>query len=132
MNEFIDTNLLLRYLRGGPEDQFHRAQALIDSEVTLIVTEVALLEAAFVLRGQYGLSREQIVDVLLAFVQKENIRVHNLDRNVVIEALQLCRPSNRVNFGDAMIWAALRCAQPARLYSFDERFPGEGIEIRRP
>src|ERR1700724_2464918 len=104
MKEVIDTNLLLRYLRGAPEEQFGRAQALIDSEVTLTVTEVALLEAAFVLRGQYGLSREEIVDVLLEFVQKENIRVHNLDRSVVIEALQLCRPSNRVSFGDAMIW----------------------------
>jgi hypothetical protein len=69
---------------------------------------------------------------IIEFVRKENILVHNMDRDVVVEALRLCRPSNRVNFGDAMVWAAVRCAPPARLYSFDERFPEEGVEIHRP
>src|SRR5262249_7414242 len=101
MNDFIDTNLILRYLTGEPEDQFHLAQALIESETILIVTDVVLVETAYTLRTLYGLSREHIVDTLVEFVQKENIRVHHLDRDVVIEALILCRPSNRVSFGDA-------------------------------
>jgi predicted nucleic-acid-binding protein len=105
---------------------------VIDSETALIVPEVALMEAAYTLRTQYGVGREQILDTLIEFVEKKNIRVHNLDRDIVIEALRLCRPSNRVNFGDAMIWAAVRCAPPARLYSFDERFPTGEVEVRRP
>jgi predicted nucleic-acid-binding protein len=132
MNDFIDTNIILRYLTGEPEDQFHLAQALIESEAILIMTDVVLVETAYTLRTQYGLSRERIVDALVEFVRKENIRIHHLDRDVVIEALLLCRPSNRVSFGDAMIWASIRCAQPAQLYSFDERFPADGISIRRP
>jgi predicted nucleic acid-binding protein len=132
MTEFIDTNLVLRYMTGAPEAQFHQARALIDSGAVLTVTAVVLIETAYTLRTQYGLGREQIVDALLEFVRKENIRVEHLDRDVVVEALSLCRPSNRVSFGDAMIWAAVRCAQPARLYSFDERFPADRVEIRRP
>jgi predicted nucleic acid-binding protein len=132
MKDFIDTNLLLRYLRGSPEDHRRRAQALIDSDTLLYVTEVVLLETAYALRTQFGATREEIVDALLALVQKDNISVLNLEREVVVEALHLCRPSHRVSFGDALIWAAVRCAQPARLYSFDERFPSADIELRRP
>lgn len=132
MRQFIDTNLVVRYLVGVPEDQHRRAQALIDSEATFFITETVLLETAFALRTHYGLGREETVDALLEFVRKGNIHIHNLDRDVVVEALLLCRPSNRVNFGDAMIWAAIRCAQPAHLYSFDERFPPDSIEVRRP
>jgi len=132
MKDFIDTNLVLRYLTGEPEDHHLRARTLIESGVVLVVTEVVLLETAFTLRTRYGFDREQIVDTLIEFVRRQNILVHNLEREVVIEALMLCRPSNRISFGDAMIWAAVRCAQPARLYSFDERFPSGEVEVRRP
>jgi predicted nucleic-acid-binding protein len=76
--------------------------------------------------------RERVVDALISLIKKQNITIHERDRDVVIEALELCRPSNRVNFGDALIWAAVRCAQPARLYSFDERFPTGDVEVLRP
>jgi predicted nucleic-acid-binding protein len=132
MTEFVDANVLIRYLTGLPEEQYRRAQSLIDSENRLVVTEVALMETAYTLRTRYNVERERVVDALIAFLRKENVSVHNLDRDVVIEALELCRPSNRVNFGDALIWAAVRCAQPARLYSFDQRFPAGEVEIRRP
>src|SRR5262249_10603004 len=122
VREFIDANVLLRYLTGVPEEHFRRAQTLIEGDRRLVVTDVTLMETAYTLRTQYQIERERVVDALTAFLQRRNITVHNLDSDVVIEALQLCRPSNRVNFGDAMIWAAVRCAQPSRLYSFDERF----------
>jgi predicted nucleic-acid-binding protein len=132
MSDYIDANLILRYLTGIPEDQHQRACALVESEITLVVPQVALLETAYVLRTQTTMSREQIVDTLIEFVQRENILVQQLHRDIVVEALRLCRPSGRVSFGDAMIWAALRCAPPARLYSFDEQFPSEGIDLQRP
>jgi predicted nucleic acid-binding protein len=132
MSDYIDANLILRYVTGLPEDQHQRARALVESELILHVPQVALLEAAHVLRTQSSLSREQIVDTLTEFVQRENILIRNLQRDVVVEALRLCRPSGRVSFGDAMIWAALRCAPPARLFSFDARFPSEGIDLHVP
>lgn len=132
MSDYIDANLILRYLTGIPEDHHRRARALVESELILLVPQVALLEAAHVLRTQSTLTREQIVDTLTEFVQRENILIQHLQRDVVVEALRLCRPSGRVSFGDAMIWAALRCAPPARLYSFDVRFPAEGIDLQHP
>ena len=48
----------------------------------------------------------------------------------MIEALQLCRPSGRVSFGDAMIWAAARFTGRA-VFTLDERFPDVGITRHR-
>jgi predicted nucleic acid-binding protein len=62
----------------------------------------------------------------------ENLHFHALDKALVITALLLCRPSGRVSFGDALIWAAARAHPSSAVYSFDERFPPEGIDLRRP
>lgn len=43
----------------------------------------------------------------------------------------MCRPSGRVSFGDAMVWAAARSAGVEVVYTFDRRFPSVGIEVRR-
>lgn len=91
-----------------------------------------LVEAAYVLRTYYSLPRQETIDALMEFVRKESIHVHGIDRNVAIEALGLCRPSNRVSVADAMIWAVARCAPPACVYSFDQRFPASVVEVRRP
>lgn len=48
----------------------------------------------------------------------------------MIEALLLCRPSGRTAFADALLWAEARASRAA-LYSFDERFPETGIDLRR-
>ncbi len=132
LSEFADTNVVLRYLTGEPEDQGARARALIDSERIIIVTEVVIAEAGHALEKHYDLSRERTVDVLVEFVRKQNVCVHRADRDTIAEALLLCRPSRRVSFGDAMIWAAVRSSMPARLRSFDIRFPREGVEVVEP
>ena len=43
----------------------------------------------------------------------------------------MCRPSGRVSIADAMIWAAARTDRASAIYTFDRRFPGDGIEIRQ-
>jgi predicted nucleic acid-binding protein len=106
-----------------------RATQLIEGNDSLTLTETALNETAYVVRRIYGVSREEAIDGLIALLQRDNITVHTLDKALVIAALLLCRPSGRVSFGDAMIWAVARSVPPSTVYSFDQRFPAEGIEI---
>jgi predicted nucleic-acid-binding protein len=129
---FLDTSVLVRYLTADPIDQARLAAQLIESEPEFSVTETALNETAHVLRHFYGLTREETVDLLVALVQRSNISIHSLDKALVITALLLCRPSGRVSFGDAMIWAVARSVPPSTVYSFDQRFPTEGIDLQRP
>jgi predicted nucleic acid-binding protein len=126
----LDTSVLIRYFTGAPLELARRSRELIDGRDELAITDVAIAEVAWVLGSYYGIPREQIVDHLLGLLGRANIRTFRLEKHLVVEALMLCRPSARVSFTDALIWAAARSAGGATVYSFDRRFPTDGIEVR--
>jgi predicted nucleic acid-binding protein len=129
---FLDTNLIVRYLRDDPPEQAERAARVIESDLSLTVSEVTLAEAGYVLIHHYGQDRAAVVDALIELLQRENIEARGLDTDVAVAALGMCRDSGRVNFADALLWAGARCDAPAAVYTFDRRFPTEGIERREP
>lgn len=131
MAAFLDTNVLVRYLTGDPPKASEEATRIIDGVEDLVITEVALAETAYVLMSVYYVPRELAVDKLIAFLQKENIEPFSIDRGLLLQALLLCRQSGRVSFADALIWAAARSAGAKVVYSFDKRFPTDGLEVRR-
>jgi predicted nucleic acid-binding protein len=119
--------VLVRYLTGEPPDLAERAAALIDSDRQLRVPIIALVESAYVLTHSYGVERAVVVDTLLDFCTRANVTPHELPTERVVEALRLCRPSNRVSFTDAFIWATAATAQ-AQVFTFDRRFPALDID----
>lgn len=131
MSGILDTNVVVRYLTGDPAPLAARAEQIIDREPDLQVTDVVLAETAHVLASVYEVPRDEIVDHLIAFIRKRNITPFGLDKNLVIQGLLLCRPSGRVSVADAMIWTAARSSGHGTVYSFDKRFPHDGINIRR-
>jgi len=122
--------MVVRYLRGDPPNLAEQAAQVIDSEEDLQVTDVVLAETAYVLTSVYQISRSVVVDHLIAFLQKENVFPFALDKGLVLQALLLCKPSGRVSFADAMVWAAARSSGSRVVYSLDERFPDDGLEVR--
>jgi predicted nucleic acid-binding protein len=126
----LDTNIIVRYLTGEPAALFAQATALIETEEVQL-TDTALAEAAYVLTRVYRLPRGIVVDSLMSLLQRHNIQPFCLEKDAVLQALLLCRPSGRVSFTDAMIWAAARSAEEKVVYSQDARFPSDGIEVRR-
>lgn len=131
MASLLDTSVIIRYLTGDPPRLAERAAQIIDGRETLAVPAVVLAETAFVLSSVYGVARPSLVDGLVAFVQKDNVRILHLDKGIVIQALLMCRPSKRVSFADAMVWASARSTRAEAVFSFDERFPADGIVVRR-
>lgn len=130
MTGFLDTSMLVRYLTDDPPNLAEQAAKVIDHEEGLQVTDVVLAEAAYVLTSFYRVPRNLVVDHLIAFLQKENVTTFALDKGTVLQALLLCKPSGRVSFADAMVWAAARSSGSNLVYSLDERFPGDGVEVR--
>ena len=130
VSDLIDTSLIVRYLTGDPPHLADLSARLIDGETNLTITDVVLLESAHVLRSVYGVQRERVVDQLVALLRRANIGTFPMRKEQMIEALQLCRPSGRVLFGDAMIWAVARFTGRA-IFTLDERFPGDGITRHR-
>lgn len=132
MSGFLDTSFIVRYLTGDPPELAEQAAGVIDEVDDLMVTDVVLTETAYVLMSVYRVQREVVVDHLITFLQKENISAFALDKSPVLHALLLCRPSGRVSFADAMVWAAAQSSGNKTVYTLDERFPGYGLEIRHP
>lgn len=129
-NVFMDTNMVIRYLINDPPDQAEIVASIVDEVGDLWITDVVLNETAYVLRNRYAVGREGIVDLLIGFVRKANVSVYGMDKNFVLQGLRMCRPSGRVSFADAMVWAAARSAGSEVVFTFDRRFPSDGIEVR--
>lgn len=127
---FLDTSYVVRYLVNDPPDMAEKAAQVIDSEETLLFSEMAILETAYVLTSVYSIPREVVVDSLIDLIQRANLRLPNLPKAGVLEALRLCRNSARVSFTDALIWAQAVAMGAERIYSFDRRFPSQGVTIQ--
>ena len=127
---FLDTNIVVRYVVGTPPDQAARAIEIIEGGDRLTITGVCLQEIYFVLSREYQVSRGQVIDYLTTLVSKDNITPYAVDEDLLIQGLEMCRGSTRVSIGDALIWAEARTAGAQAIYSFDQRFPSDGLEIR--
>lgn len=130
MTDLLDTSILVRYLTLEPPHLGARAQELVDGGDPLSILSVALVETAFVLTRLYGVDRAQAVDLLIGLLSRHNIAVLDVPKALAMEALRLCRPSHRVSFADAMIWASARAAVDGTVCTFDRRFPAAGIRLR--
>jgi predicted nucleic acid-binding protein len=118
----------MRYLTGDPPEQAERARRLIDGDEAVLIPVVALAETAFSLGRHYTMPRATIVDLLETLLDHSNVDMLDLPRELALEGLALCRPSNRVSFADALIWAAVRAQPRGPLHTFDARFPRGGID----
>ena len=130
MAALLDTNVLLRYLTLSPPHHGAEATALIEGEGAFAVPSVALMETAFALGHFYGVDRGHTVDLLVDLLGKPNVDVLDLPTTLAVEALLLCKPSRRVSFADALIWAAARHSKSAPVYTFDQSFPADEIDLR--
>lgn len=125
---FLDTSYVVRYLTDDPPDMAAQAARVIDGDETLILSEIVILESAYVLASRYQMPRSAIVDGLTELLQKRNISLPVLPKPRVLTALDMCRRSKRYSFTDVLLWAeALEAGAGRRVFTFDRRFPSEGI-----
>lgn len=125
----LDTSVLLRYLTRQPPELALRARELIEGEPELLLSEIALAEAGYVLTTFYRVERASVVDALQSLVRRRNVRLVNLPKPIAFQALALCRPSRRVSFADALLWAQARTLGVSRIFTFDRKFPSDGLEL---
>jgi predicted nucleic acid-binding protein len=108
------------------------ATRLIHSDQPLAISGVALAETAWVLLRHYGVPRDVVVDRLTRLLLLPNVTVLGIDKALAVEALRRCAASARVSFADALINADHRGHGVTTLYTFDRRFPAEGLDLREP
>jgi predicted nucleic acid-binding protein len=129
----VDTSVVVRYLVGTPPGQARRAAALIDDDDAEIgVSVVALAECAHVLRTQYEIEGRDIIDALIGFIQRRNVRVLEIRADSVTEALVRARSLPGRPIPDALIVAAAIATDALPLATFDRDQRRYGIEVREP
>lgn len=127
-----DTSVIVRYLTGRPVAQARRATAVIDGEADVALSVVSVVETAHVLRTQYGVAREAIVEVLLELVRRQNLHVRGLPHDDVVEALVLARAAPGRPIPDALIAIGARSAGTLPLVTFDRQMARYGIPTQEP
>ncbi len=130
MTALLDTSMIVRYLTGDPPSMADESAAVIERVADLRVSSVVLVESAFVLSSFYAVPRDRVVDDLIGLLTRANIEMLELDTDLSCEALMLCRPSGRVSFADALLWAAAR-ADDLPVHTMDQRFPTDGIAVHQ-
>ena len=132
MAGFLDSNVALRYLTHDHEELFQAARRLIDSDEALYITHAIVAEIGHVLLTVYRLARSDVVDAVVGLLARNNIHVCTDSPHELREALLLCRDSGRVSINDALLWATARASRTPVVYTFDRRFPAQGISVRQP
>ncbi|WP_422138932.1 PIN domain-containing protein [Endozoicomonas sp. ALC020] len=103
----IDSNILLRYLLNDDEKQSAQAARLIQGEEKVLVTDAALVETVWTLKGKkYQLAKPEIIETVLQLFQETNLYFE--EGQVVWKALSDFKNAKPVkgkeaDFADALI-----------------------------
>jgi predicted nucleic-acid-binding protein len=130
----IDTNVLLRYLLQDDAKQAAKANKLILGTEEVLITDVVLTEMIWTLKGKrYGLSKEQIVDVIHALFAESNIKFEDgyavwgaLKDFMNAKPIKAGGKTKQADFPDALIvnkakrYGQLNKTEISTIYTFDK------------
>jgi predicted nucleic acid-binding protein len=128
----IDTSVLVRYVVGSPADEARAASTLIEAGEEIGISPVALVECAHVLRTQYAVPQAAVIDALIAFVQRENVRILGGRTDIVVGMLVRARTLAGRPIPDALNLAAAMGADAAALATFDRGQARYGFPVVMP
>jgi predicted nucleic acid-binding protein len=128
----IDTSVLVRYVVGSPPDQAGAASTLIEAGEEIGISPVALVECGHVLRTQYAVPQSHVIDALIAFVQRENVRILGGRTDVIIGMLVRARTLAGRPIPDALIVAAAMDADAVALATFEGGQARYGFPVVMP
>lgn len=135
--EFLDANLIIRFLTEDNFDHSARARSLFQqlevgaAEVT--TCEGVVAEVVYVLgsRSLYSLSREEIRDKLAIILGLRGLKLSH--KRTYVRALDLYAAISRLDFVDALAVAHMERAKIGTIVSFDRDFDHvPGIARREP
>ncbi len=117
----LDTNILVRFLVGDGDNAqcaLEVFQAAEDGRCVLVITEIALAEAVWVLNSHYQVPRKKLATTLSAVLSKPGIDCPTVD--VLSDALARFG-ATKVDFIDCYLAAAAK-QQACGVASFDRDF----------
>lgn len=118
----VDTNILVRFLVRDDEDQFEKARKLIKREVAagrcVFVSQLVILETEWVLRSQYSLPKNMIIEAISGLLDATDVRFE--DEPTIEEALFIWKDTT-ADFADCLIGAKNRRLGCRATVTFDAK-----------
>jgi predicted nucleic acid-binding protein len=134
---YIDTDVIIRLLTGDDVVKQAAAAALFQRvearSFAVAAPDTVIGDAVYVLASPrlYNLARAQVAALLTSLVRLSHFHVQN--RRTVLTALQLYGMTSGLDFGDAMIIAAMQQNESQEVYSYDRHFDKiAGIQRQEP
>ncbi len=115
----LDTNILVRYIMQDDPKQSPKASALIESlnaDSPGFITLVSIVELYWVLTSSYGLTGQQVKQVLEVLLRTKQIIVDRADQ--VLRALRVF-DDGKADFADCLIERTAAAAGCAQTMTFD-------------
>ena len=114
--EFVDANLILRYLLQDHEEQSSQAKEILETKHVTLKFEV-VAEVVYVLNDWYEVSRKQISTLLLSLLEWNTISSD--DRDVLGYGLRLFSEST-LDFVDCLL-LGYNHLQNIEIHTFDKK-----------
>ncbi|ADQ41598.1 PilT protein domain protein [Caldicellulosiruptor acetigenus I77R1B] len=128
---WIDANVILRYLLQDHQEFFQKAQKIMleaeQGKLKLLVAPITVAEVVWTLESFYKIPRNEIADILSAFICSDGIEAEEGD--VVLFALKSYKESN-VDFIDAYLSHHMAKLGNNKIFTFDKKhFSRLDVEI---
>ena len=114
----VDTNVLIRALTGDDPVQSPAAAAFIQGHAPVWVSQVVLVETAWVLESVYDCGKPQLVEAMKRMVDNKDLALEQ--PAVVRSALVLYESKGKVQFEDCLILESARESGHLPLATFDK------------
>jgi predicted nucleic acid-binding protein len=127
---FLDASVLVRYLSEDDPPRALAAAKLIDSDQTVVISGVVLLEAMHALRTGLGHENPELARVLIRFVTRHNVEVIDADKVHLVAAMERSMATSARRITDAILAATAERAGCDWIATFDEAFASPTVPSR--
>ena len=116
MTSFVNTNVLVRHLTGGPPAMAERATTFLAAESELYLAELIVAETIYVLESFYKTPREQVAEAMRSLVAMRT--VITVDPALLLRTIEVYEV-DRLDFAEAYLVACAESTGIGCVASFD-------------
>jgi predicted nucleic acid-binding protein len=117
MSAFIDTNIIVRHLTGDPADMAARATTFLESASGLLLTDLVLAEAVYVLESFYHVPHAKVAEAMRSLIAFK--AVITVDPALLLRALEVYEVE-RLDFAEAYLVASAESSAVNTIVSYDK------------